>query len=154
SPRAISRRRACERRVLARYLRRVHEAVPSPADAEEPGTRARDLRRASLRRTAVGGLQPPTVEPTRRACAVEMRCGGAGDAATLREMPPRVQQHVRERTSHLARRTQASVVIAAVPHRPGTPAYAVHRASQACPDALHSARERFLALRLDHPAPV
>jgi hypothetical protein len=95
------------------------------------------------------GPQPPAVEPAGGARGIEPHGLTAGDLPPLREMAPRVQQHVGERAPHLARGAEAAVVIAAVEHRAAPLRRAVQRAREPCRDALHPARERVLAVRLD-----
>src|SRR5262245_13454996 len=67
----------------------------------------------------------------------------------LREVPSRVQQDVRERAPYLARTAETPVVVAAVEHGPAPTARAIHRSRQPRCDALHPARERVFAMRLD-----
>jgi hypothetical protein len=69
--------------------------------------------------------------------------------APLREVAARIQQHVGERTSHLAQGAQRAVVVAAVEHPPAAPGDPVQRTRQPCRDALHPACEGVLAVRLD-----
>jgi hypothetical protein len=123
--------------------------MATPADAQQPRARARDLGHAARDLKAVGDLWSPTVEPARRARAIEMGRGGARDAPALREVPACIEEHVRKGAAHLARRAQAAVVVAAVEHGTAAAAHPVHGAREPGADAHHAAGECFLAVRFD-----
>ena len=57
-------------------------------------------------------------------------------------MLARVEQNVTKSAVHLPRRSQQHRVIATIEHRPAAPGYAIHDASQASADTLHSTGKR------------
>ncbi len=116
-----------------------------PADAEQPGAGGSHLRRPSCLREAASG-RPPTVEPARRARPVQMNRRTPA-SSELGPVAAGIEEDVRERSANLARCSQQPVVVAPVEHRPAALADSIHGARQASRDALHAARERFLALR-------
>ena len=60
-----------------------------------------------------------------------------------------VQEHIRERVSHLARPSQHMNVVAIGQHRTASTEDSVHRARHARADGLHSGGEIGLARRFD-----
>jgi hypothetical protein len=64
-------------------------------------------------------------------------------------MPARVQEHVGDRVSHLARRAQHAHVVAIGQDGSRTVEHAVHGSSEACSESLHPASKCALMLRLD-----
>jgi len=60
-----------------------------------------------------------------------------------------VQEDVRQRPTHLARRSEKAMVVTPVQHRAAPSTHAIDRARETRRDALHAVREGLLAVRLD-----
>lgn len=117
--------------------------MPSPADVHEPGLRLCDLSfSAGYREDEI-----PSVEPSGRGGFVDSRrrC----DAESLPPVLPRVEQYVRERVPHLARRAQQVEVVPPVENGACARKHAVDRACEPRANGLHPARESSLRIGLD-----
>jgi len=110
--------------------------VSSPADAQQPSVWRRDRARTPGRARVLTG---PALEPTRGGGPVEHRAANRGTTPALREVPTRIEQHVRERIPHLARGTQHAQVVATSEHGPPRCKGAIDRACEAGGQRLHSA---------------
>src|SRR5262245_13752843 len=129
-----SPRRPLERRALAR----IDEPVPLPSAREQPGPRPREVSRN--RNSTLFRL--PAVEARPRRIGIRP---GREPGAVL----ARVQEDVGERVAHLARRLEATGVIAIGEDLPGAAPELVQGAGDARGEPVHGAREGALARRLD-----
>ena len=104
--------------------------------------------RSAPSRRGDGALGPP-VEPTAARRRVDRIPLDRRPPSPLSQVPPGVQQHVREPTPHLSRRAKDTQVVAIREHTPGTPERSVHPARKAGGKRLHPAPERLAPVRFD-----
>jgi hypothetical protein len=134
-PRAITAR--------ARNLRHIDQPDSPPAEAEQPRPSPGDGRRFA-RPLEVQARPLPSIEPPPRRSRIHPRHPPVQRDTPLRRMPPRVQEHVRNRPPHLARRSQHVQVKPIPQHGPPAPPHPKHllyRPRQPHTDRLHSAPE-------------
>jgi hypothetical protein len=110
----------------------------------------RDLSQLALLHRRWGSL--PSIEPGAGRCDVEPH--GWRGTVPLAPVLAHIQQNVRESVPDLARRPQRAQVVAAEQHRPLPPEHAIHGSREPRCHRLHSARECFLAVGLDHHVQV
>lgn len=121
--------------VPARHLVLIDQTVASPPNREQPSSWRRDrwVRCRGVRRRS------PPVEPASRRRRIDRR-HRAGAHAEWARVAPRVEQHVGQRVSHLARRAQNAHVRSVVERAANTPEHTIDGPRE-------SRRERFHAVR-------
>lgn len=128
---------------ITRNLTRADETRPPPPDAQQPSAWRRHRGRIVGPREG----EAPAVEPSPGRRRVDSRRRRECPAA-LPKMPPRIEEHVRDRVPDLTRRSQDVEVVSVGEYRAAPPEDSVHGTREARSDRLHSRRKILLARRL------
>lgn len=139
-----------------RHLCDVDQPRTSPTGREQPRTRPRNrgrIRRASDACRHLRGARParPPIEPAPRRRRIDPRDHPRKRNATLRRMPSRIQEHIRNRPPHLPQRSQ-HVQVEPIPQHhptPPEPEHALYRPNDPHRHRLHPTSEIERARRLD-----
>ncbi len=111
--------------------------MATPADVQQPGPRSRDWRTVHVELLRV---RSPAIEPAARRGGIDPRMR-VDPLSGLREVTSRVQQHVRNRVAHLARRAKDVQMEAIRQNAASQPEHACSRVRDARPDRLHARGE-------------
>ena len=146
----VASARKREVRSTSGHLRRVEEPVAPPAHGEEPGA---GLRHRSQPGWVEQADAPPAIEPAPRGGRIDEGLPGER-SSPLREVPPRVEEHVRQGVADLTGCPQHVEVVAVREHWAATAEDPVDGPCQARADRLHARGQIVGARGLDDQVQV